>query len=128
MIGKKELKFQNKNVDITELASKIEKYLQDERFHTQSSSPHDSAMIIQAQKGGFIDKIFDADRALTISLNSEGSDLTIDVGIGKWLEHLGIAAVETLLLSDIFLLIDIGESVWTLEIENKLVKAIESMV
>ncbi len=128
MIGKKELRFQNKNVDINELASKIETYLQNERFHTQSTPSHDNAIIIQAEKGGFLDKIFDADRALTISLNNDGGNLAIDIGIGKWLEHLGVAAVETLLLSDIFLVIDVAESVWTLEIESKLVKEIESMV
>ncbi len=128
MIGKKELHFQDKNIDLDSLASKIESYLQNEHFHTQSASTSGSDIVIQAQKGGFLDKVIDADRALTISLSGSPEDVTVNIGIAKWVEHLAVAAVETLLLSDIFLVVDVGESLWTLEIEDKLVKEIESMV
>ena len=39
-----------------------------------------------------------------------------------------LAAVETLLLSDLFLVVDVAESAWNLEIEDKLVKQIESFI
>jgi hypothetical protein len=39
-----------------------------------------------------------------------------------------VAAVETLLLSDLFLVVDVAESAWNLEIEDKLVKQIEAFV
>jgi hypothetical protein len=42
-------------------------------------------------------------------------------GIGKWLEHLGVTAVESLLLSEIFLPIDVADSLWSLEVEDKLI-------
>ena len=55
-------------------------------------------------------------------------DFTVRIGIGKWLEHLATAALETLLLSELFLLVDVGETAWNLEIEDKLVKQIRSFV
>jgi len=48
--------------------------------------------------------------------------------VGKWLERLGVAAVETLLLSDLFLVVDVAEMAWNVEIEDKLAKKIASMV
>jgi hypothetical protein len=70
----------------------------------------------------------DADRALTILISGDPNDFTVRIGIGKWLQHLGVAAVETLLLSDLFLVVDVAESAWNLEIEDKLVKQIESFI
>lgn len=84
--------------------------------------------MVQAKKGGFLRGVVDADRALTIQISGDPNDFTVRVGIGKWLEHLGIAAVETLLISDLFLVIDVAETAWNVEIEDKLVKQIESLV
>jgi hypothetical protein len=36
--------------------------------------------------------------------------------------------VETLLLSELFLVIDVAESAWNIEIEDKLAKQIETFV
>jgi hypothetical protein len=44
------------------------------------------------------------------------------------LQHLGVAALETLLISELFLVVDVAESAWNLEIEDKLVKQIEAFV
>jgi hypothetical protein len=65
---------------------------------------------------------------MTISVTGAADDLTVRIGIGKWLEHLGIAAIETLLVSDLFLVVDVAESTWTLEIEDKLVKDLKTFV
>jgi hypothetical protein len=35
------------------------------------------------------------------------------------LEHLGVAALETLVLSDLFLVVDVAETAWNFEIEGK---------
>jgi hypothetical protein len=84
--------------------------------------------VIQAKKGGFLDKIIAADRALSILVSGDPNDFTVKIGIGKWLEHLGVAALETLLLSELFLVVDVAETAWNFEIENKLAKEIESLV
>ena len=42
--------------------------------------------------------------------------------------HLGVAVVETLLLSSLFLVVDVAEMAWNVEIEDSLAKQIESFV
>ena len=60
--------------------------------------------------------------------SGSADDFVVRVGIGKWLQHLGTAVLETLLLSDLFLVVDIAESAWNFEIEDKLASQIESFV
>jgi hypothetical protein len=127
-VGDKTLHFQGKNTDPNALAQKIEEYLKSEKFSVQTSSPSDQGVVIQAKKGGFLRGAVDAERALTIMISGDPDDVTVRVGIGKWLENLGVAAVETLLISELFLVVDVAESAWNFEVEDKLVKQIESFV
>ena len=128
MIGEKVLRFQGKGTDLSALQGKIGSYLQSEGFTVQTSAESSQGTVIQAKKGGFLSGLIAADRALSILVSGDSNDFTVRVGIGKWLEHLGVAALETLLLSELFLVVDVAEMVWNLEIENKLVKQIESFV
>jgi hypothetical protein len=128
MIGEKVQQFQGKSTDLADLQGKIESYLKSEGFTTQTSPPGPDGTLIQAKKGGFLSEVIAADRALTILISGDSDNFTVRIGIGKWLEHLGVAAVETLLLSTLFLVVDVAETAWNLEIENKLAKQIESFV
>ncbi len=128
MIGEKVKQYQNKNTDLGVLQGKIEEYLKSDGFTTSTSAPSAHGTVLQAKKGGFLRGVVDADRALTIVISGDPNDFTVRIGIGKWLQHLGVAALETLLLSDLFLVVDVGETAWNLEIEDKLVKQIESFV
>ena len=128
MIGEKVLHFQGKHVDLAALQSKIEEYLKSDGFTVQASVPSGQGTVLQAKKGKFLAHVIDADRALTILVSGSADDCVVRIGIGKWLQHLATAALETLLLSDLFLLVDVGETAWNLEIEEKLVKQIESFV
>jgi hypothetical protein len=128
MIGEKVSHYQNKNTDLTGLKTKIEEYLKSEKFKIQSSVPSQHGTVIQANKGGWLSSIISADRALTIMISGESNDFTIRVGIGRWLKHLGITAAEALLLTDLFLLVDVPETLWNFEIENKIAKKIDSLV
>ena len=127
-IGEKVQHFQGKGTDLAVLQGKIEEYLKGEGFTTQTSPDSSHGTVIQAKKGNFLSEIIAADRALTILISGDPADFTVRIGIGKWLQHLGVAAVETLLLSALFLVVDVGEMAWNLEIENKLAKEIESLV
>jgi hypothetical protein len=127
-LGDKTLHFQGKGTDLSALEQKVEDYLKSDGFSVQTSAPGTQGAVLQAKKGGFLRGIVDADRALSIMVSGEPNDFTVRVGIGKWLEHLGVAAVETLLVSDLFLVIDVAESAWNFEVEDKLVKQIESFV
>ncbi len=128
MIGEKIQQFQGKHTDLGGLQSQIEAYFKSEGFTVQSSpaSPHGYA--IQAKKGGFLAGIIDADRALSVLISGDPDDFTVRTGVGKWVEHLGVAAVETLLLSELFLLVDVAEMAWNVEIEGKLAKKVEALV
>jgi len=128
MIGDKTEHFQGKSKDLDAVQSHIEEYLKADGFTVQTSSPSQQGIVIQAKKGGFLRGVVDADRALTVTLSGSPDDFTVRIGIGKWLEHLGVAAIETFLISDLFLVVDVAESAWNIEIEDKLVKDLKAFV
>jgi hypothetical protein len=121
MIGVKEEHFEGKGTQPDALESHIEEYLKKDGFSVETAPPSGDVRIIQAKKGGWMRNIVDADRALTITITGTAADFTVKVGIGKWLQHLGVAAAETILLSELFLFVDMADSLWNLEIEDKLI-------
>jgi hypothetical protein len=127
-VGDKTLHFQGKETDLGALAQKTEEYLKSDGFRVQTSAPSTQGAVLQARKAGFLRDVVDADRALSIMISGEPDDFTVRVGIGKWLQHLGVAAVETLLISDLFLVVDVADSAWNFEVEDKIVKQIKSFV
>ena len=84
--------------------------------------------VIQAQKAGILRDIITADRAFTIVLSGQPNDFTVRVGIGKLIQNLAVAAVETILLSALFLAVDVPEMLWTRHVENEIVKKITQTV
>ena len=128
MIGEKVEHFQGKGTDLGVLQSHVTQYLKDDGFRIQSSLVSAQGVVIQAQKGGFLAGMIDADRALTITISGAPADFTVRVGIGKWLEHLGVVVIETLLISDLFLPIDVAETAWNFEVEDKLIKDLRAFV
>lgn len=128
MIGDKQEHFEGKGTDLSALQSHIEEYLKNDGFKVQTSAPSEQGVVIQAQKGGWLAGVVDADRALTITIAGSPTDFTVRIGIGKLLKDLGVAAIETLLISDLFLVVDVAESAWNIEIEDKLLKDVKSFV
>jgi hypothetical protein len=128
VLGDKEEHFENKGTDLGALQSHIEEYLKKDGFAVQTSAPSDQGAVIQAKKGGFLREVVAADRAFTITIKGSPADFTVHYGIGKWLEHLGVAAIETLLISELFLVVDVADSAWNLEIENKLMADVKAFV
>ena len=94
----------------------------------QASGPSAEGVVLQARKGHILSGLIAADRALTITITGSPEDFTVKVGIGKWLEHLATAVIEGLILSELFLVVDLAETAWNVEIEDKLVKDIKSFV
>ena len=128
MLGDKQEHFEGKGTDLGALQSHIEEYLKADGFTTQTSAPSDQGTVIQAKKGGFLREVVAADRAFTITISGTSADFTVRFGIGKWLEHLGVAAIETLLISDLFLIVDVADSLWSLEVEDKLIADVKKFV
>ena len=128
MIGEKVQHFQGRSMNLDNLKTHIEQYLARDGFTVQVSPTTAQGSVIQAKKGGFLRGLIDADRAMTIVISGNPGDFTVRIGIGKWLEHLGVAALETLFISELFLPIDVAESAWNIEIEDKLVRDIKAYV
>lgn len=127
-LGDKTLHFEGKGTDLNGLGERVEEYLKSEGFSVQTSAPSSQGTVLQARKGGFLRDVVDADRALSIMISGDPNDFTVRVGIGKWMQHLGVAAAETLLISDLFLLVDVAETAWNFEVEDKVVRQIETLV
>ena len=128
MLGDKSEHFEAKGTDLGALASHIEEYLKSNGFTVQTSPPSDQGAVIQAKKSGFLREVVAAERAFTITISGSSNDFTVRFGIGKWLQNLGVAALETLLLSDLFLVIDVADSLWSLEVEDKIIADLKKFV
>ena len=128
MVGEKVMHFQGKGTDLGQLAGKVRSYLESDGFTVQTSAPSAQGTVLQAKKGGFLRGVVDADRALSVLVSGQPDDFTVRIGIGKWVEHLAVAAIETLLISDLFLVVDVAEMAWNFEIEDKFAKQVEALV
>ena len=127
MIGKKEMRFQGKNKDLSQLAQQISDSLKSDGYKMQSTTGP-SGPVIQAQKAGILRDIITADRCFTITLSGQPNDFTITIGIGKWIQNIAVVAAEALLLSVLFLAVDVPEMLWTAHVENTIVKKITQLV
>jgi hypothetical protein len=127
MVSEKVMRFQNKNKDLDQLAQQIATQLQSEGYKVQSTTAP-LGRVIQAQKAGILRDIITADRAFTIMITGQPNDFTIHIGIGKWIQNIAVAAAEALLLSVLFLAIDVPEMLWTRHIEGELAKQITQIV
>jgi hypothetical protein len=127
LVSEKTLRFQNKNRDLDQLAQQIVQQLQSEGYKTQSANPP-LGRVIQAQKAGIMRDIITADRAFTIMITGQPNDFTIHIGIGKFIQNLAVTAVEAILLTELFLVVDVPEMLWTRHVEGQLVKEINMIV
>jgi len=121
--SEKVIRFQGKNKDLNQLSQQIIQKLMAEGYKTQSTTIP-LGIIIQAQKAGVLRGIIDANRAFTILIAGQPNDFTIHVGIGKLIQNIGVAAVETILLTWLFLAVDVPEMLWTREVEKTIIKDI----
>jgi hypothetical protein len=128
VLGDKEEHFEGKGTDLGALQTHLEEYLKANGFTVQSSAPSEKGNVIQAKKGGFLREVVDAERAFTITITGSPADFTVRFGIGKWLENLGVAAIETLLVSELFLVVDVADSLWSLEVENKIIADMRAFI
>jgi hypothetical protein len=128
MVSEKMVRFQNKNKDLNQLAQQITSMLDQDGYKTQMTSNSPVGIIIQATKAGILRDIITADRAFTIMISGTPNDFAIHIGIGKFIQNIAIAAVEALLLSLLFLAVDIPEMLWTVHVEKEILNRITQIV
>jgi hypothetical protein len=126
MTSEKTLRFQGKNWNLDVLSNQIQQQLQSDGYKTQVKSAP-MGTIIQAQKAGILRDVITADRAFTIMVSGQPNDFTIHVGIGKWVQNIAVAAVETLLISVLFLAVDVPEMLWTTHVEKEIIRKISDI-
>lgn len=127
MVAEKTLRFQGKNRDLNALGQQIVQKLQSTGYKVQSTtSPTET--VIQATKAGILRDIITADRAFTILISGQPNDFSVRVGIGKLIQNLAVTAVEALLLTELFLVVDVPEMLWTVHVEKAVIQEIEQIV
>jgi len=114
-------------MDLDKLSQQILERLESEGYTNQSTTAP-AGIIIQTKKAGIMRDVIDADRAFTILIAGQPDDFAVHIGIGKFVQNLAVAATETLLLSGLFLTVDVPEMLWTKHVENGLAKEITEIV
>ena len=123
---KKELKYDRK-VNLEQVINSFVDYLKSEKWKVQQSIQGDRG-IVQAQKGGILRGLVAADRAITFTFENGPDGLKVTTGIGKWVQNLAVMALEALFLSELFIIVDVPEMLWTEHVENNLLKKLDSII
>jgi hypothetical protein len=127
MVTEKVMHFEGKNKDLNQLSQQIVQKLITDGYKTQSATKP-LGIVIQATKAGILRDIITADRAFSILITGQPNDFSIHVGVGKWIQNLAVAAVEVVLLSWLFLAVDVPEMLWTQHVEKGIIKEITQIV
>jgi hypothetical protein len=127
LVSEKIMRFQGKNKDLNQLSQQIVQQLESEGYKTQSTTAP-LGIVIQAKKAGILRDIITADRAFSILITGQSNDFSIHIGIGKWIQNLAVAAAEVILLSWLFLAVDVPEMLWTQHVENTIAKEITQII
>jgi len=122
----KELYFP-KQVDLNYVVNSLMGQLSSEGYKVQSNVGQNMA-VVQAKKEGILRTLVAANRAFTFTFNNTINGLQVKIGMGAWVENLAATAVETIVLSPLFLLVDVPEMLYNEHIEGKFSKIIENVV
>lgn len=117
----------NKRVPIVQVIEELSKYLKERGWQVQEIAGVEKGML-QARKGGFLEEIIAADRALTLTFELQPDGLLVKVGVANWVRNIAVAAIETLLISGLFLLVDIPEILWNKHIEEEILKVLDNII
>ena len=112
--------------DVNTVTTAFEQYLKDSGWKTQSRVEEGQA-VLQANKLGFLRDIIAADRALTFMFKENAGNLEVHVGVGKLGQNLAVTAIEFLLLSDLFIAVDVPEMLWTKHVETELLGQLKAL-
>jgi len=66
--------------------------------------------------------------AITILIAGKPNDFVVEVGIGKWLQNLGVAAVEAVITGGLFLIINVPAMLWNFQVEDAIINKVTRIV
>ncbi|MCL4314769.1 MAG: hypothetical protein M1454_03490 [Candidatus Thermoplasmatota archaeon] len=119
--------YQGKNVDPKKVAELIKSFFAEENFKVQDTE-HPKGFLIQATKGGFLRTLLSMDRAFTITVSGDASDFKVALGVGKWIQNLGVAAAEAFFITPVVAFVEVPEALWSYEIEHQLWHYLENQI
>ena len=114
-IFKREKEYE-KTADLDTLAGMIENYLKEDKWKVQVGNAETGGKIIQARKDGILRGLIAADRSLTIVLSKTPKGIKVEMGIGKWLQNIAVTVIESVLLTGLFLAVDVPEIILVLSL------------
>lgn len=126
--AEKVVHFHNKNKDLKQLGQQIVEMMQDDGYKTQINTNAPQGVVIQATKAGILRDIITADRAFTILITGDPNNFVVHIGIGKLVQNLAVAAAEAILLTGLFLVVDVPEMLWTRHVEKEILERIVKLV
>jgi hypothetical protein len=121
------LSFTGKNKDLDQVAQQIEQQLKMDGYKTQTMKAP-IGNVIQAQKAGVLRGLVDANRAFSILIAGQPNDFSVHIGIGKWIQNVGVAVVESIIFSPLVFVVDGGEVLWTTHVESGIARQITQIV
>ncbi|HEV2390396.1 MAG TPA: hypothetical protein VGS04_06695 [Nitrososphaerales archaeon] len=121
------LSFKGKNKDLDQLSQQIEQQFKLDGYKTQSMKGP-LGNVVQAQKAGVLRGIVDANRAFSVLIAGQPDDFSVHIGIGKWIQNVGVAIVESFIFSPLVFVVDGAEILWTTHVESGIAKQITQIV
>lgn len=61
-------------------------------------------------------------------MGGEPNNFVVHIGIGKLVQNLAVAAAETILLTGLFLVVDVPEMLWTRHVEKEILERIVKLI
>ena len=115
--GQKGAHWENKNIDLKQLADKLVDFFYADGFSEvrQEESSDETKHIVQAKKGGALRTLSSTRKAITIVIRGAPNDLQVEVGTGEWGKGVAVAVVLTGLIGIVGLGFNAAfrEKVWT---------------
>ncbi|HYB75961.1 MAG TPA: hypothetical protein VEC08_03285 [Nitrososphaerales archaeon] len=116
-----------KGCNLELLADSIEEDFQTKKYQTQSAQK-DNGWVVQAKREGLLRELLAADRAFTITVVGEPNNFKVSFGIGKWVQNLGIAVIEGVLIWPVVFFAEVPIALWSYEIEKEFWAFVEKEV
>lgn len=113
---------------LNDLVNDFQDSLKMKGWKVQARVENDQA-VLQANKLGFLRDIISADRALTFVFKqpSGSGNVDVHVGVGKLVQNLAVTAIEVLLLSELFIIVDIPEILWAKHVETETLNDLKAL-
>jgi len=109
------------------LADSIDEDFQARKYQTQNAQK-DNGWVVQAKREGLLRELLAADRAFTITVVGEPNNFKVSFGIGKWVQNLGMAVLEGVLIWPVIFFAEVPIALWSYEIEKEFWAFVEKEV